>query len=261
MKRFFRNVAPLAVLAIGVGLSGCDSNMDISINDNDGVPLAELDMSGDAPTNLVLASPDSVVVTEGDTLSIELDGDADAQELVRFTNEDGTLAIMREGGKWSDSGSAMVLVTMPAPESITIAGSGSVESAKVADETALTIAGSGSVKVSEVAASKVDATIAGSGSMSAAGTTDQLDLNVVGSGSGDMSGLSVDKAEVTVAGSGDASFASDGEVEATIMGSGTVNVTGSAKCTVESMGSGSLNCEAGVKDDADAESEAASDDE
>ncbi|MEP5937663.1 MAG: head GIN domain-containing protein [Erythrobacter sp.] len=246
LKTLFKNIAPLAVIALGAGLSGCDSNIDIKINDSDGVPLAELDMSGDAPTNLVLAGPDNVVLNEGETLSIDVAGDEEAIELLRFTNEDGTLGIMRENGKWRDSGSAIVTVTMPAADSITIAGSGSVEANVVADEADLTIAGSGSLKVNDVDASEIEATIAGAGSLSASGKTTKLGLNVVGSGSGNMSGLAVDEADVTIAGSGDASFASDGKVVASIVGSGSVRVTGSASCEVDSLGSGSLTCDGGT---------------
>ena len=247
-----RRAAPVAIIAMSAALAGC-YDVNINIDGEEGVPLAELDMSGDAPTEFVLASPDKVVLTSGDSLSIDVAGDDEAIDLLRFTNEGGTLAILRKNGKWSDNGTAIVTVTMPAPNSITIAGSGSVEAENVASEADLTIAGSGSLSVANVDATKVDATIAGAGSLSAAGKTEELDLNVLGSGSGDLAGLSVDSADVTVAGSGDARFASDGEVSASIMGSGTVTVTGSATCEVDSMGSGELKCDSGVKGASDEE--------
>jgi protein involved in polysaccharide export with SLBB domain len=246
VRNVLKGVASAAALALSVGLAGC-GDMNVEINGEKGVPLAELDMSGEAPSSLVLAGPDNVVLNTGDTLKIDVSGDQEAIDLLRFTNEDGTLGIMRENGKWRDTGSAIITVTMPAPKSITIAGSGSVESEAVAAATDLTIAGSGSLNVAAVDASSVEATIAGAGSLSAAGKTERLELNVVGSGSGNMAGLSAEVAEVTIAGSGDARFASDGKVSATIMGSGSVTVTGSASCEVDTMGSGSLTCESGVK--------------
>ena len=243
INKLIKRLAPVAAIALSAAVAGC-GDMNIEINGEEGVPLAELDMSGDPPTELVLAGPDQVVLTEGDTLDIEVEGDSEAAELVRFSNKDGTLAVSRANGKWSDVGTAIVRVTMPAPKAIVIAGSGSVEAPAMAEEADITIAGSGSANVASLAATRLEVTIAGAGSTSAAGTAEQMELSIVGSGKSEMGGLKVDKAEVTVAGSGDASFASDGEVEASIVGSGNVTVTGSASCKVDSMGSGELSCKA-----------------
>jgi len=69
IHRILKGLAPLAALAGAALVTGCD-NMNIHIGDGDGVPLAELDMSGAAPTELVLAGPDKVIVTEGEKLDI-----------------------------------------------------------------------------------------------------------------------------------------------------------------------------------------------
>ena len=236
-----KRLAPVAAIALSAAVAGC-GDMNIEINGEEGVPLAELDMTGDAPTEFVLAGPDQVVLTEGENLEIDVEGDSDAVDLVRFSNKDGTLAVSRANGKWDDVGTAIVRVTMPAPTSIVIAGSGSVEAATMADEADITIAGSGRADVSGLEVSKLQVTIAGSGSMSAAGAAEQMELTIAGSGQSSMPDLTVGNAEVSVVGSGDASFASDGNVEATIMGSGNVTVRGDASCTISSMGSGSLNC-------------------
>ena len=258
--KLIRGIAPVAALALGAALGGC-GDVDIRIDGEEGVPLAELDVSGAAPESLVLAGPDKVVLTDGASLDIDVGGDSKAAELVRFTLKDGTLGVMREKGKWSDVGTAVVTVTMPAPKSITIAGSGSVESQKTANEADLTIAGSGTLSVAEMKATKANVTLAGSGALEAAGEADSLDLNIVGSGKADMAGLQVETADITIAGSGDASFASDGKVEATIMGSGTVRVIGRANCEVNSMGSGRLVCEAPAASDTSAEEDAAAPDQ
>lgn len=241
LHKLIKGITPIAALALGAAVSGCD--MNISIDGEEGVPLAELDTSGDAPNKLVLAGPDEVIVSDGDALDIKVEGDSKAAELVRFTLKDGTLGVMREKGKWDNVGKATVRVTMPSPEAITIAGSGKVTAASMSGDADITIAGSGELDVADVKAGKADVTIAGSGAMSAGGSADTLDLSVAGSGKADMIGLTVRSADVTIAGSGDASFASDGTVEANIMGSGTVRVIGRATCEVKSMGSGKVICE------------------
>ena len=54
IHRILKGLAPLAALAGAALVTGCD-NMNIHIGDGDGVPLAEVEMSGAAPTELVLA--------------------------------------------------------------------------------------------------------------------------------------------------------------------------------------------------------------
>ncbi|MBX7541509.1 head GIN domain-containing protein [Qipengyuania sphaerica] len=241
--KVLKGVAPLAALAAGAFLAGCNGN--ITIGDGKGVPLAELDQGGAAPTELVLAGPDDVVVTEGKTLAIDVSGDERAVDALRFTLDDGALGVMRDKDAEKNIGKATVRVTMPSLTAIVIAGSGSVEAASMSGNIDVTIAGSGKAKVASVEADTFDMTIAGSGDFSAAGSANSLDLTIAGSGSGKMAGLRVERADVTVAGSGDAEFDSDGNVDATIMGSGTVTVNGNADCTIQSMGSGKLNCRGG----------------
>lgn len=240
LHRIIRGIAPALAFAAAVAVSGCDS--DISIGGDKGVPLAELDTAGKTPTSLVLAGPDNVTVTEGSALKIEVSGDPEAVEALRFTLDDDTLGVMRKKGASDVDGRATVAVTMPALEKLVLAGSGTVEADKLSGKPQVTIAGSGTVRTAAVEATSLDVTIAGSGTYRAAGTADSLDLTVAGSGSADMAGLKVATADVTIAGSGSAGFASDGTVDASVMGSGEVTVTGSAKCTIKSMGSGRLNC-------------------
>lgn len=63
--RIFKGLAPVFAVVAAAGLSGCDG-VNISINDKQGVPLSEIDMTGNTPTELVLAGPDNVIVTQGE---------------------------------------------------------------------------------------------------------------------------------------------------------------------------------------------------
>lgn len=252
--KLIKGIAPVAAIALSAALAGC-GDMNVSIDGESGVPLAELDMSGEAPTELVLAGPDTVIVNDGSALDIDVSGDDTAIELVRFTLKDGTLGVLRARDDRKNSGRATVTITMPSPRSITIAGSGSVEAESMSEKADINILGSGDLKVGEIDANSADVNVAGSGKMEAAGRIGKLDLNVMGAGKADMSGVSVDNADVTIAGSGDSTFKSDGTVDATIMGSGTVRVIGRAKCEVNSMGSGKIICE--VAEDADEAEEVA----
>lgn len=247
LKTFLRAIAPVALVAMATALSGCDK-ANISINGEEGKPLAELDLSGKAPDELVLLGPDEVRVTQGDKLAITVEGDAETTEQMRFTLKDGSLAILRKNMNWSGAAgkTAIVNVTMPAPRVLTMAGSGKISAPALANDAKVTIAGSGLIDTAGVAGERLELTIAGSGSYRAAGTVRDLEMTIAGSGSAELSALKAEKVKVTIAGSGNATFASDGEVKAEIMGSGNVTVRGRARCEVSAMGSGKLTCETGA---------------
>ena len=246
LHKMMKNFAPVAAIALSAALASC-GDVDIKINDSDGVPLAELDMTGEAPTELALVAPDTVIITQGDALDIRVEGDDDAVDALRFTNESGALGIMRESGSWKNSGYATVRITMPAPSEIAIAGSGAVETTGLAQRAEINIAGSGSVTATEIDSERLEVAMMGSGKVVGSGRTERLEISSAGSGFVDLSGLKADEGEVSIAGSGDVHFASDGDVEVNIAGSGDVRVTGSAKCTVNAVGSGKVVCEPGAE--------------
>ncbi|WP_245228728.1 head GIN domain-containing protein [Pontixanthobacter sp. CEM42] len=236
----FKRTASAAALAFGLALGGCE--MDIQMSGSDGVPLADLDMSGDAPTALAIAGPDKVIITEGDTLNITVDGDADAAAELRFDIDGDTLEIGRESGNWGGSGSTTVNVTMPVPKSLSIGGSGTVEAPSLAKEADVNIGGSGNVIIAALDVDDLDINVGGSGEVSAKGTVKKLDVTIGGNGDIKFADVQVDDADITIGGSGDVAFASDGTVEATIGGSGDIKVVGNAKCELSSFGSGTLDC-------------------
>ena len=238
--RLIKGLVPVAAIAAAFATAGCDGS--VSINGNKGVPLAELDSEGKSASAIVLAGPDTVVVSRGSDLKIDVSGDPRAVEALRFALDDQTLSVMRAKDAGKIDGTARVAVTLPKLEKVVIAGSGSLEAPSLTGAAEVVIAGSGTARTDAVDASSLEVTIAGTGTYHAAGSSSKLELTVAGSGEADMAGLSVEDAEVTIAGSGTAAFASDGTVKATVMGSGDVTVTGQARCTITSMGSGTLNC-------------------
>ncbi|MEM1051733.1 MAG: DUF2807 domain-containing protein [Pseudomonadota bacterium] len=262
MSFLFRNPAPaLFVLPLALGLTGC-FDMDVTINGEKGVPLSDLDLGGTAPVELVLAASDNVILTEGETLSIDVEGSDDAIAAVRFVLDDNTIGVTREEDFWDESDQATIRITMPAPTEVVITGSGNIEAQGLADDAQVSvlgsgsftggdtelnsldinIGGSGSAKFGTLTASTLEINLGGSGSVSASGGAERLELNLAGSGGANLSALKADDADVTLAGSGSVRFQSDGAVDADIMGSGSVIVSGSATCTENAMGSGSLRC-------------------
>ena len=251
LKSIMRGVAPLAALAFAAAASGGCDKMHVSINGEEGQRLSELDLGGEAPTEVALMGPDTVRIAEGPKLAIAVDGDPATADEMRFTLKDGKLGILRKNGKWSSDETVTVNVTMPAPRKLMMAGSGKIFAPGLAGDGArVTIAGSGRVETARVDTDELKVDIAGSGSYQGAGAAKSLRLSIAGSGDARLEALKVDDARVDIAGSGDSAFASDGTVRANIMGSGEVRVIGRATCKVHSVGSGRLVCEPGASADA-----------
>ncbi|GAA0758353.1 hypothetical protein FHS52_000630 [Erythromicrobium ramosum] len=233
-----RRIAAAALLTAATSLAGCEG-AEMEINGQKGVPLADVVLTGAPPSEVVLASGDTVILTEGDSFTIKVEGGN--TESLRFVRDERTIGITREEG-WSGDTNAIIRITMPAPEEVVIAGSGTIKAPTLASDAEVTIGGSGLVEFGTVAAEKLGINIGGSGTIRGAGTVKSLTINIGGSGEVELAGLKADTAEVSIGGAGDVAFASDGEVTANIAGAGDVTVTGKAKCTVNEFGSGTLNC-------------------
>jgi len=236
--RTLHRLAPLAAIALAGPLAGCDGT-NISINGKDGVPLSEVEIAGPPPSEVVLSSGDTVILTEGDTFALKVEG-SDTDSL-RFVRDAEVIGITREDG-WSGKQTATIRITMPPPSEVVIAGSGTVQAQSLATTANVSIGGSGTVTFTKIAADSLGVNIGGSGRVKGAGTAKRLEVNIGGSGDVELEGLKADSAEVSIGGAGDVAFASDGEVQANIAGSGDVRVAGSAKCTVSAFGSGTLTC-------------------
>lgn len=209
----------------------------------DGVPLEDLDMSGETPHELVLAGADNVVVTKGEDFTISVQGDELSKEMLRFRLKDGALHVASRNGRDGGEGIATVDITMPAPDKVTIAGSGQIAVSELADKAEIRIAGSGQISVLDLDIKKLKVTLAGSGRFAAGGKVGKLKLKIAGSGRAEMPGLLAENAKVHIAGSGSSTFGCDDEVDARIFGSGHVTVRGAARCHVQSMGSGWIRVE------------------
>jgi hypothetical protein len=244
LEKFLKMAGPMVAMAVVAGMAS-GRNGEAKVNGKRGLPLDELDLTGEAPAKLILMGGDTIRVTKGKKFKIELEGSDEAKERMRFVLDGDALGVMREHGWNSTGGAVTVHLKMPAPREIVIGGSGTVHVDALAKSAEISIGGSGSVEASAIDCDSVEVSIAGSGDVNAGGRVEHLEISVAGSGNADMPGLKADNVEVSIAGSGNATFASDGTVEANIMGSGNVTVRGDAKCRVKSFGSGTLTCERG----------------
>ena len=123
-----RRIAAAALLTAATSLAGCEG-AEMEINGQKGVPLADVVLTGTPPSEVVLASGDTVILTEGDQFSIKVEGGN--TESLRFVRDERTIGITREEG-WSGETNAIIRITMPAPEEVVIAGSGTIKAPTLA---------------------------------------------------------------------------------------------------------------------------------
>ena len=164
------------LIAAPAALAACDGG-DIEINGQKAVPLSEITIAGAPPAKVMLASGDTVILTEGDTFAIKVEGTG--TESLRFVRDSELIAVTRENG-WSGSSKATIRITMPAPSEIIIGGSGEVEMpALKADTAEVTIGGSGDVAFASDGT--VEANIGGAGDIKVSGNA-KCTVQAFGSG-------------------------------------------------------------------------------
>ena len=190
-----------------------------------------------------------VYYTQGDTLSIRLEGDTASTRHTIVTGDGKTLTISaaNDGDLTTKLKYQMkVYVTSPALTEVSIKGSGNfiAERGISAEKLSMHIAGSGDIKMKGIKADDFSIDIAGSGDAYASGIdAKKAYFSIAGSGGVTMDGIKADKFTGSIAGSGDikATHADIGKASCSIAGSGDIDIQGSVKETEESVaGSGSV---------------------
>jgi hypothetical protein len=231
-----RRVIP-AVLAVATLLAtaGC------SLTAVDAGPAVTRDQAVDDATAVVLTTAGELVISVGETPSLEVTAGANVIDSLTARVADGVLRI--EGSRGGAvAGTIHYELTLSRVDSITIEGSGSVR-ADLSASQALTvdIKGSGDLRGENLAAQSVTTVVEGSGSVSLAGTTTGQSVSIRGSGDFDGLDLASTTATVDIAGSGDAELTVTDRLKATIAGSGDIRHGGGAKVDGSIAGSGDIS--------------------
>jgi hypothetical protein len=198
-------------------------------------------------TSVTAAGPDRVIIRYGSAFSVSARGRAGLLDRLTIRVEDGELRLGRESGiNWGANerlGNAVITVTMPRLDGITLAGSGEIRADRLDGDTAsLTLAGSGDLVVTDGVVGDIDITLAGSGDMQLTGRARNVDITLAGSG--DISGVTygAETADVTVAGSGSVTMRVTQRAAISVMGSGDVTLSGTTNCAINRRGSGDARC-------------------
>jgi len=185
----------------------------------------------------------NLIVTQGDVYSVEIMADDNVLELLEVeVTERGSLEVGLEDFVWlSDAEPIMLHVTMPEVTTLSVEGSGGIESVGLieSERLILRIFGSGDISV-QARADELSSRILGSGDISVSGIADEYDVTIEGSGSVDAFSLIAKDVSASIFGSGDMELYATETLDVTIDGSGDVRYKGSAVVSQDIGGSGSV---------------------
>jgi hypothetical protein len=169
-----------------------------------------------------LAAPIRVEVTQGDSESLVLEGDAKALADIETVVENRLLKIrLKQGVRALWSSKVRAIVTARSIDQLAISGSGDIAAPQLRGD---------SLKIA----------IAGSGDVSVGGTTGNLSTSISGSGDVKAERLEARSVTVSIAGSGDATVWARETLTVNIAGSGDVRYVGEPAVQKSILGSGSV---------------------
>lgn len=164
----------------------------------------------------------------------------------RVTIEGETLSIaFAQGAEWNwNTGAGMhAFVQLPALNSVSLEGSGSIKVSGVkTDSFSAGTGGSGSISITELQANEVQLGIGGAGSISAQGTATNAMYGVGGAGSIDAKRLRVANAQIGIGGAGSVYADISEQADIGIGGAGRVDVVGGAECMFEPSQARQIEC-------------------
>lgn len=200
-------------------------------------------------TAIEVAGPFDVRVVTGKAVSVAARGPQKLLDETSVSVEDGKLLIRpkKKGWfgsmNWNSRGSSTFTISVPALDSVEVAGSGDIDIDRVSgDRFTGAIAGSGNLRMPQVAVRELGLSIAGSGGIVVAGRAQKASFEIAGSGDVDASGLKATDAEAEIAGSGNIRAQVTGLAKASIAGSGDIDIRGGARCQSSKAGSGEIRC-------------------
>ncbi len=191
-----------------------------------------------------LAISADLIITQGSSNSLVLEGDSEDLEEIETYVKEGKLKIKNESNSWfgNNRGDVKIYVTLVNFKGASVSGSGSISSSNnlKGTDVSVKVSGSGNINLF-VECTSLDAHISGSGEIELEGKSDVVDLHI--SGSGDMNSveMGVNRLEAHISGSGSAKVNVKEEIDAHISGSGKIRYTGNpTKIREKVSGSGSV---------------------
>jgi hypothetical protein len=195
---------------------------------------------------IVFEGVGDIEITQGETQSLEIEGDSNILEQIITETKDGTLRISHKSSLWNlfqfDSAKVSVKLVSPKISGLHIIGIGDINGSNLEGESlGVSISGSGDVDLKQVRFDEIDSRIIGNGDITISGQTIVQVVSISGSGSYNGEKLSSTEAGVRISGSGDVFVDVKELLDVSITGSGDVKYSGSPELREGKVsGSGSI---------------------
>jgi len=238
-------IAVLVVgLAIGALLTGCLAGSGRTTIEGSGVSASET-RSVDEFTGIAIEGSGDAVVLFGDEPSVVVEADENLLVYLETKVEDGTLHLrLRHPEKhvsFRTRSPIRYTITTPSVSAFSIAGSGSVNCAKLAaEDLGIDIAGSGTVVLNDMTCGAVDISIAGSGKVRMSGVAQSQSIDISGSGDVASGDLMTERTMIDIAGAGDVTIWATEQLRVSVAGSGDIQYYGSPSLSKSIDGMGSV---------------------
>jgi hypothetical protein len=188
--------------------------------------------------------PAQVLIKQGDTESVEIEGEDNLLPGLKTEVRNGTLDIFykTEKGKHVNPTKLVKITIMVkdlADVEFTTAGELTIENLKT-DNLDVSVSGAGNLKLDEIQVSALRVSLSGAGSMNASGSADDLDVTISGFGDFDGAELHDKDARVNISGAGSATVWVDNDLTADVSGAGSVSYYGSASVSRQISGVGGV---------------------
>lgn len=186
-----------------------------------------------------------VFITQENSTSLKMKGDADDLEEIITVVEDGTLKIKRKKNKswgWNNSFKNIeVYISSSQIKNLSISGSGNIEATSPIETSnaKYAISGSGNIFIEDLSGENIECHISGSGDINLKGDGIQkLEIHISGSGDVDAGYLKTENVDVHVSGSGNSKVYATKKLTARVAGSGDIFYRGKPE-SVDSKSAGS----------------------
>lgn len=183
-----------------------------------------------------------LILEQGNSFSVVLEGDKDYLEEIETRVKDETLIIRND--RWLSRGNKKVTayITMPVINDLSVSGSGNIVAEKIeAGDLEISVSGSGDIDLGRLVAGSVDCSISGSGTIEiGGGTGGDGQLSISGSGKYMGDEFALKYLDVSISGSGTCYSMVEEKLEARVSGSGDVYYSGSPNVDARVSGSGKV---------------------
>ena len=193
-------------------------------------------------SSISVSIPANVIVVQGETEGVVLEGDDNILPLIETVVDDRQLQICFNEKNLSIRTSALkLIVSAKAVEGLSVAGAGDMHAARLRSATLkVRISGSGNTTIGNLDTDNLIVSVAGSGNFTAGGKARNVETRIAGSGDMKIGKLEASTVKVSVAGSGDATVWAKESLTVSVAGSGDVKYYGDAKVSQSIAGSGSV---------------------